>query len=314
MNFTMTKFKLLVIISFALQIHVCKGIEFVDADSLPKGQVKTITIPKNSLIKTAVLPAQINEASGLAVADQKNFWTHNDDGIPVLYCIDDTGKLIRTLYLNNLNKGWEDLARDKEGNLYVGALGNNKNDRKDLKILIIKNPESFTEKVYNAEVINFTYEDQRDFPPMPAKLNFDSDAMIVHNDSLFIFTKNRTLPFTGYSKVYRLPKIPGQPIATLVDSIYIGKGPMMDDWITGADISPDGTTLALLGHSRIWLITDFRGSRFSTGNVLRIELGNYSHKAGIAFTSANELFIVDEKEFGILGGDLYKLDISAFRK
>ncbi|MBX2945145.1 MAG: hypothetical protein KF725_04880 [Cyclobacteriaceae bacterium] len=261
-----------------------------------------------------MLPNQINEASGLAVADQGNFWTHNDDGIPVLYCIDNTGKLIRTLYLNNLNKGWEDLARDKEGNLYIGAFGNNKNDRRDLKILIVKNPESVSEKIYNAEIINFTFEDQHEFPPAITHQNFDADALIAYNDWLYIFTKNRTTPFTGYTKVYRLPKNPGQHIATLVDSIYLGKGPMMDDWVTGADISPDGSTLALLGHSRIWLISDFNNGRFSTGNIMRIELGNYSHKAGIAFTSANEIFIVDEKEFGILGGDLYQLNISSFRK
>ncbi|HRJ30928.1 MAG TPA: hypothetical protein PLV21_16535 [Cyclobacteriaceae bacterium] len=311
MNLTTVAFLTLVI--FVTQIPICKGNEFV-VDSLPRKTMKTITLSKNSLSKTGVLPSQVNEASGLALADQQNFWTHNDDGIPVLYCIDRTGKLIRTLYLNNVNKGWEDLARDKEGNLFIGAFGNNKNDRKDLKILLVKNPESISEKIYTAEIINFTYEDQKEYPPTAGNRNFDADALIAFKDSLYIFTKNRTLPFTGFTKVYRLPKTPGHHIAELIDSVYIGKGPMMDDWITGADISQDGTTLALLGHSRIWLIRDFQNSRFSTGSVLRIELGNYSHKAGVTFTSFHELYIVDEKEFGILGGDLYKLDISQFRE
>jgi hypothetical protein len=287
-----------------------KGNERIPADSLPRKQIKTVTVSKNSFLQIGTLPKQIEEASGLALANQQNFWTHNDDGIPVLYCIGRDGKLIRTLHLNNTNNGWEDLARDKEGNLYIGGFGNNKNDKKHLTILIIKNPESFAGKIYSADIINFTYEDQHDFPPPQGKRNFDADALIVWRDSLFIFTKNRTAPFSGYTKVYRLPKSPGQHTAVLVDSLFLGSGPMMDDWVTGADISPNGSKLALLGHSRVWIVSGFTRDQFSSGEIVKIELANYTHKAGVAFTSENELFIVDEKEFGILGGVIYLLRLA----
>jgi WD40 repeat protein len=289
-------------------IITCAGKETSAIDSIPK--IKIVTVSTKSFVQVGTLPGHIQEASGLVKGEQQNFWTHNDDGIPVLFSVDHEGKLIRTLYLNNANNGWEDIARDHESNLYIGAFGNNRNDKKDLKILIIKNPESITEKIYNAEIINFIYEDQTEFPPPLQKRNYDADALIAYNHSLFIFTKNRTKPFTGYTKVYRLPKNPGQHKAILVDSLYLGPGPMMDDWVTGADLSPDGSKLALLGHSTVWIISGFNKDKFSSGKITKIELGNYSHKAGIAFTSENELFIVDEKEFGILGGLMYRLNLA----
>lgn len=306
---TFSPLKYWIIFIFLSHCLTGKSNERISVDSLPRKKIKTIKVSKNSFLQIGTLPEQIKEASGLALANQQNFWTHNDDGIPVLYCIDREGKLIRTLYLNNANSGWEDLARDEEGNLYIGGFGNNKNDKKDLKILIVKNPESFEGKIYSADIINFTYEDQYDFPPPPSKRNFDADAFIVWRDSLFIFTKNRTSPFSGYTKVYRLPKSPGQHTAVLVDSLFLGTGPMMDNWITGADISPDGSKLALLGHSRVWIISGFKRDHFSSGQIVKIELANYTHKAGVAFSSENELFIVDEKEFGILGGAIYLLKL-----
>lgn len=280
-----------------------------------KKTIPTIQLPEQLLLKeTGKLPSHINEASGLAITSPGKIWTHNDDGIPVLFCIDTAGNLINSLHLNSLNKGWEDLAVDSHSNIYVGAFGNNTNDRKDLRILKISNPELEKTLMVSPEIINFTYEDQYNFPPAPSLRNFDVDAMIALDSSLYLFTKNRTTPFTGFTKVYRLPNQSGDYTATLVDSLFLGGPSMMDFWVTGADISPDRSTLALLGHSSVWLISDFKGSKFSTGKTTRLELGNYSHKAGISFSSNSQLYIVDEKEFGILGGKIYYLDLSEILK
>lgn len=281
----------------------------------PKNRIRSITLSEqHSLKETGKLPNHINEASGLAITSPDKFWTHNDDGIPVLFCIDSTGNLTNSIHLNSINKGWEDLALDKHNNLYIGAFGNNTNDRKDLRILKITNPELMKTQMVAPEIINFTYEDQFYFPPRPASRNFDADAMIVLDSSLYIFTKNRSIPFSGFTKIYRLPNQSGNYKAVLIDSLYLGGPAMMDFWVTGADISPDGSILALLGHSSIWLISGFKGDKFSTGSMTKLELGHYSHKAGISFLSNNELYIVDEKEFGILGGKIYYLDLTEILK
>lgn len=259
------------------------------------------------------LPKILKEASGLYVDENKNFWSHNDDRYPILYCFDSVGAILKTIYLNHPNKGWEDLAIDDNDNIYIGAFGNNTNDRKDLTIYKLNAINSITAKITTAEVIKYQYNDQHNFPVKPSNKNYDADALIAFRDSLFIFTKNRTKPFTGYTRVYRLPQTQGNYMAELVDSIYVGPGPMMEDWITGADVSPDKRILALLGHDKIWLVTQFNGSKFSTGKITEIQLPYFTHKTGISFFGNDTIYVVDELEFEILGGHLYRLQIDSLK-
>ncbi len=255
------------------------------------------------------LPKHINEASGLEMTEGGNLWTHNDGGLPMLFCIDSTGTVRRSLQLNHANSGWEDLTCDKDGNFYVGAFGNNKNDKRELKILKLPDPDSVTEKVITAGIIKYHYADQRSYPASAAAMNFDVDAFAAIGDSLYLFTKNRTKPFTGYTKIYRLPQTPGTYAINPVDSIYLGNGPMLDHWVTAADISPDAKTLVLLSHQCLWIIRDFNGRKFSKGKIVRVNLNHLSHKAGICFYGMDRLYIVDELELGFLGGKLYSLDL-----
>jgi hypothetical protein len=257
------------------------------------------------LKEVGTLPKHINEASGLEITKEGNLWTHNDGGAPMLFCIDQNGAVKKSLQLNHPNSGWEDLTVDANGNFYIGAFGNNKNDKRELKIYKIPNPDSITEKVFTAEIIKYHYKDQHTFPPSNAGKNFDMDAFAASGDKLFLFTKNRTTPFTGYTKVYSLPQTPGTYDITPIDSIYLGSGPMMDHWVTGADISDDGKTLALLSHQCVWIIKDFADNHFSSGSITRINFNHLSHKAGLCFVNDHELVIVDELELGFLGGKVY---------
>jgi hypothetical protein len=262
-----------------------------------------------ALKEIGTLPKHIKEASGLEITKAGNLWTHNDGGVPMLFCIDSTGELKKSLQLNHPNSGWEDLTQDAQGNFYVGAFGNNKNDKRELKIYKIPNPDLITEKVYTAEIIKYRYKDQQAFPPSNAAKNFDMDAFAASGDELFLFTKNRTSPFTGYTKVYRLPQSAGSYELMPVDSIYLGSGPMMDNWVTAADITDDGKTLALLSHQCLWLVSNFSNSHFSQGNITRINLNHFSHKAGLCFRGNDTLYIVDELELGLLGGKVYTLSL-----
>lgn len=264
---------------------------------------------RNGLKKIAVMPKILEETSGLEITNSNSIWSHNDDTQPFLYNLDSTGNIIRAIYLNHKNSGWEDLAQDKDHNIYIGGFGNNTNTKKDLKILRVNDPEHNTARVVDADVINYTYEDQKMFPPPKKKMNFDCDAMISAGDALFLFTKNRTEPFDGYTKIYKLPNTAGTYTAQLVDSLFLCNNSMYNCWVTGADISPDGKHLALLGHDKIWLISCFEGTRFAKGKMQVIPLNHFSHKAGIAFFNDQEIYISDELEFGVLGGNLYKLDL-----
>jgi hypothetical protein len=281
-------------------------------DSL-KTKAKKLNSKSAVLKEVGTLPPILKEASGLEY-DGKNFWSHNDDGIPALYCLDGTGNLVKAVQLNSVNRGWEDLAQDDKGNFYIGGFGNNKNDKKDLKIYKIPSPGTITETLAIPEIIFYSYSDQKYFPPDKTNRNYDVDAFIEWDGSLFLFTKNRSAPFVGFSKIYKLSAEPGQRVAELVDSVFVGDGPMINNWVTSADLSPDKKTLALLFHDRIWFVRNFKPGKFSTGLIYELNLNHYTHKAGLCFKDNHTLFIVDELEANILGGKLYTLDIEPLLK
>lgn len=260
-----------------------------------------------SFAQIGSLPAIIDEASGLETFNGKIFWTHNDGGKSVLFGIDSLGDIVKTVHLTNKNRGWEDLTKDGKGNLYIGAFGNNKSDNKDLRIYIISNPDSIEDDITLASVIKFSFEDQRKFPPAPENNNFDVDAFFHLNDSLFLFTKNRTLPYDGIINIYGMPAQTGDLIAKKVDAFKL-EGIRINNWITGADVSKDKKTIALLFHNRIILIKEFSSQKFSKGTFREFNLTHYSHKAGIVFTRENELIIVDENELNFFGGNIYQFN------
>lgn len=282
----------------------------LDSVSMPK------TIGSSSVIlkELCQLPAALPESSGLQYYSNGLVWAHNDSGHqPVIYQIDTTGKVNQFKRITNAaNFDWEDLAKDKEGNLYIGDFGNNKNNRKSFQIYKIGNPENIEEERIAAEVITYTYPDQREFPPSENQLNFDVEAMIAFNDNLYLFTKNRTVPYSGYVKLYKVPTAPGEYTAELMDSLLLDKNHMLVDWVTGADISPDEKKIALLTSNKVWLLHDFKDDEFFKGKTTSIQLPHITQKEGITFINNKEVYICDELFQNFLGGKLYQLDLSPY--
>jgi hypothetical protein len=125
--------------------------------------------------------------------------------------------------------------------------------------------------------------------------NFDMEAMITVNDSLYLFTKNQTSPCNGYTKVYRLPLDSGTYVAQLVDSFLIGTGSTDGYSITGARITADYDSLVLISHERMWIFSGFTGTRFFSGtSVEYVFSGASSNKEGICFGSGSKVYISDE--------------------
>ena len=144
------------------------------------------------------------------------------------------------------------------------------------------------------------------------QLNFDVEAMIAFKKNLYLFTKNRTVPYSGYVKLYKLPAKPGHYTAELLDSLLLDNSNMLTDWITGADISPDKKRIALLTSNKVWLFQDFEGANFFKGKITPITLSHVSQKEGIVFINNSEVIICDEVFQHFLGGKLYHLDLSMF--
>ena len=255
---------------------------------------------------TCKLPKKLKENSGIALSEQENlFWFIADSGNEDhLYGVDTQGTLLKDFNIKNAdNQDWEDLTRDPEGNLYIGDIGNNRNKRKDLVIYKIPNPDNHTGKSLKAEKIKFYYPEQKGFPPDKKDRLFDAEAFFYARGFLYIFTKNRTRPFTGKTLLYKIPAIPGNHKAELV-----GEKTLCTDLksctVTSADISPDGKKVVLLAHDRIWVLTRFAKDRFLEGNIREIPLGHYSQKEAVCFTDNTTLYISDE-QFGAQGRNVY---------
>jgi len=255
------------------------------------------------------LPKKLDENSGMVVNKDSTLWMINDSGgADKIYQTNFQGKLLKEFEVKNAkNKDWEDLAKDKDGNLYIGDTGNNNNKRKDL--VIYKTPDPNREKgdKIEAEQIEFSFPEQKKYPPKKSKLLYDTEAIFYAKDSLYLITKNRSHPFNGKALIYRIPAKKGKYKAMFLgEFITCAEFPVCK--ITAADISPDGKTIALLGYGKLWLFTNFEISKFFEGELETIDLGIRTQLESISFLNNTTLLISDE-QLKNTGRNLYSYNI-----
>lgn len=265
-----------------------------------------------NLTTIGALPSSLEETSGLEYNSPNSLWTHNDSGgEPKIYEIDTLGALQRTVVLRGAtNVDWEDIAQDAQGRFYIGDIGNNDNNRTNLRIYRIPNPSTLASDTADVEVIRYTYEDQAAFPPADSLKQFDMEAMFVWQDSIYLFSKNRTNPHDGICKYYSLPADTGTHIARLRGSFNLGSGSQQETWITAADISPDGEHVVLLSGRYFWVFSCFPGTQFLQGAQARITHSNLTQKEGIVVAPSGRAYVTDERFAGVIGGNLYRANLN----
>ena len=258
------------------------------------------------------LPNILNESSGLERDGEGNFWSHNDSGgEPELYHFSEDGILLHTIKIANVqNNDWEDIALGSNGRMYVGDFGNNGNDREDLMIYIVNmnnlNPGF---NLRSASIINFSYTEQTAFPPSDSKKNFDAEALIYKNDSLFIFTKNRTQPFDGKCYQYYLPAIAGSYEISRSDTFYI-IGADVESRVVGADFDTTTNKLALLTSTKVLIFNAQESNKLISSSTEVLSFVNITQKEGICWGDSCKLYFTDEFiEILNLGGKLYSAEI-----
>ena len=252
-------------------------------------------------------PSELKEVSGLEIGDD-NIWAIQDSGNKnEVYKVSPSGKIIKSIKIGHAkNEDWEDLAMDNEGNLYIGDFGNNNNTRKNLTIYKVQKSE-LGKKEANSKKITFKYPEQRDFPPKKDSLLFDTEGFFHWKDSLYIFTKNRTRPYTGETMIYRIPDSEGDYNAEFLGPLLLC-GKQDNCSVTGADISADGKIIALLGYGTIFLLTEFEFPNLGQAKVQVIDLQYLSQIESISFKDANTLLLADE-EYKDIGRKLYSYKI-----
>ena len=294
------------LLSFAIIFALLSGCflhEYKEKNNSP------IEISPGIVFHTIVdLPGILPESSGLEIVDSLHFYSINDSkGKAALYVFDTLGELTRTIKIKDAeNVDWEDLAQDEHGNIYIADSGNNDNERENLKFYQIP-AETLSNDNVIAESIYFRYENQIKFPPHDSTAFFDSEASFVFNDSIYLLIKDRSKPYAGKTFLYQIPAKPGDYKAVLKGEFRTFKT-KKEGSITSADISPDGTKMAMLSQKNVWIFYDFEGSDFFGGKVQFIPLPTEFQLEGIAFANECLIYLTNEKSKGFFSA-LHQLKI-----
>ncbi len=260
---------------------------------------KSVTLNPIAYFSTSKQSEELIEMSGLEKRDSL-WYTHNDNPSDVFFEIGiegDSIKVNRKIIVKGLDVvDWEEIASDSDY-FYLGDFGNNANGaRGDLKIVKVR--KAFQSGILNdsllvAEILNFSYEDQIDYTPLSSnKTNFDCEAMIVTDDSIYLFTKQWQSLNTV---VYRLAKSGSDQIARKLTAIKI------DGLVTGAKLSPDKKKLALIGYSNmlqpfITCIYGFQQTEFQLGCIRKLNLNMpFFQMEGICWENDSIVSVVNEK-------------------
>jgi hypothetical protein len=264
-----------------------------------------------SPVLITILDSQVAETSGLLFYDGK-LWTHNDSGAePHLYCIDTTnGLVLFTKVIRNAdNYDWEDICKDDDF-AYIGDIGNNAGNRESLQIYKISLADLNNEDLdsIDSELITFTY-DPLIYPEIGKDndTEFDCEAMIAKDDSLFLFSK---CWLSKQCHVYALPKEAGNYIAYRKDTLNT------QGLICGADYNAETNQIALIGYvygvpapSLLFVLSDFTENDFFSGTNTRteLELNGYQTES-VIFRDNSRLWITNENFLGHAQG-LYEISL-----
>jgi hypothetical protein len=228
-------------------------------------------------VHARVISDPIGEMSGIVKSPGRDnlYWAHNDSGDSArIFALNGEGKSIlptyskftaygdapedgkqqwqgfEVLYAGNVD--WEDIAAD-DNYLYIGDTGNNGNARKDLAIYLISeiDPTASTRSAV-IQKLPIAYPEQTRFPPR--QWHFDSESLFTADGSVYLITKHRKGRGNEWepgANLYRLDtRFSDKPnMLTRIDS-----HPTLTA-ATGADVSPDGQTLAVVSYEALWLFS-----------------------------------------------------------
>lgn len=228
------------------------------------------------------------------------YWTFNDHNDNCLYLIDSTNaNILNALCINGLiSKDMEEVSQDSLY-LYFGDVGNNRGNRHDLRILRISK-ESILNQTFAIDTIAFSYEDQTDFTPHLQATDFDCEAFVVTDDSIYLFTKQWV---STQTTIYSLPKTPGTHIAQRRETYNV------NGLITGATYIPEYQLIVLCGYNYnrkvkvaslrpfIVLLYDYQENRFFFGNKRRLNFKSSvkSQVEAIATHNGLDYYITNER-------------------
>ena len=275
-----------------------------DASAVPRDQPKTVANEGATRradvygrpIKVGVLShKEISESSGIVSSRRTRglYWTHNDSGDgPFLYAFDSQGAHKGVWRVTGATaRDWEGIAvgpGPKRGTnyLYIGDIGDNRGARTEVRVYRVPEPvitpadagstKANPISTKEAEIIRLRYPDGR----------HDAEALLVHpaNGNVYIVNK---IPF-GNSIIYEAQAPLGTAeVTTMVRVGEISLPGFFGGLITGGDISPDGSRVALCDYGQAYeLVLPRTGTPFNEiwkQPLMAIDLGERKQGEAIGY-------------------------------
>ncbi len=279
---------LLILISVSCQF---KKKTKVSSVNISQNITSTIVEPQQFI---KILPNKLAENSGIIFYDSL-LWTFNDSGgRNTIYGFNFGGEIEKEIEIEDAkNVDWEDIAQDKK-HIYIGDFGNNRGMRKNQTVYRIKKKDigKDAKQKVKSKKIQFSFEDQTDYSFQGKNTPFDCEAIVDFNESLYIFTKDWATRFTT---VYEVPKEKGKYTIKPFGKFNV------NGLITGADISPDKTKLALIGYKDykpiLWIFSDFTADNFWGEQKILLEMDSIfdAQTEGVCFLGNDSILISCEK-------------------
>ena len=229
------------------------GVATVLLPALRPGLATSAPQPAAALVACGRLDAPVlDECSGIVASRRYAgvFWVHNDSGDRArFFAVDGGGGLLAVVVVDGArNVDWEDIAVDDSGHVYLGDVGNNLNERRDLVVYVVDEPDPRSSPgplhVPVQRRLPFRFPDQEAYPDS-ARFNFDCEGLCWSAGWLYLLTKHRSDTATT---LYRLdPGRAGEQAAVRLGTRGLGSP------VTSADASPDGRLLAVLTYRHVFL-------------------------------------------------------------
>ena len=262
------------------------------------------------------------EVSGIVKSARGDFyWVHNDSGdSPRVFAIDGDGTPLKPPWMpieladwpghavdNATHFDWEDIAL-ADGVLYIADVGNNGNARRDLGVYVVNEPDPLA--IPRMRALNYLpvrYPDQDDHPG--DVWHFDCEAVFVADGALYFLTKHRQSRQIGAgapgTKLYRLDTehTDRENVLTL-----LGRREDVSQ-VTAADMSPDGSRLAVATYTALWLFErPADGDDWLSGKAWRLDLDTAQAKQleALAWEDAASLRLTNEQR------DLFRARVEDF--
>lgn len=259
----------------------------------------------------------IREPSGLTRSSIEAgvWWTHPDSGGGNwLYAVDAQGKLVaRTRVSGGHNVDWEDITADGAGHLWLGDIGNNESNRRDLRVyrLTEPKPREVGDRLAVDYALDFYYPEQDRFGDR--LLDFDSEALFWWADQLWLLTKHRS---DDRTRLYRFPSVEppadGGELALEQIASYdlgpfiTGERKRWSGQVTAAEVAPSGAHWAMLSYEAVFVFAvpdSGEGADLFDELTTRIALdGEYSGQTEALSWDGEVLVVVNED------GHVFRID------